>query len=606
MMQAFQLGDPVPGAPDWVWEKVLHFDEDTKVTQTGVARSDHPQLPRIRVDCEASEILNGSPRRQSLYQRITAHPVFPALLGAYSLEGVNYFIREYQSGRTLDDLKKETANPAASEWIETVFQKSFPLIDGLWFGHSIPEVFFDTTPFDWVVDPSPHFQFFFHRVFEQANTNQLENIRPLLLIITHGITPTDSVIHPKTFRLQLPSSRSHSRLVKSLLQLMYSGWASEISLETFVIEVGKLLGQEPLTPRLLSRLGPQPLPLQLTSVIHLEEKPFENPFESPDDAQALAREAGVLRLKDQNDDALRLCERALKLDPNCVDALFQRGEIFRYTRHELDRAIRDFDKAISIDPKHVNSISSRGKAYSDREEYARAVEDFNRAVELSPHYTWVRTQRGIALRFLDRYPEAIADFTTSIEQDPKSTQALYNRAESYRMSNKPAEAIVDCTRCLEVDPTYHWAKSTRGRCYFDLDKYDEALKDYTDVLEQAPDYHWARAQRGIVYRFQAKYEEAIADFDYVLRHEPDHVQAWFNRGESNRLLKRFDQAIADCTQALRINPKYFWAMGTRGASYRGKGEFRQAILDLQGALEIEPNYQFAKDQLKRAKERSRT
>jgi len=60
------------------------------------------------------------------------------------------------------------------------------------------------------------------------------------------------------------------------------------------------------------------------------------------------------------EEALKMFEHAIILDPMCADAWYNKGEWFRKTMN-FQKSLEAFDKALEINPKHSDSIAKREK-----------------------------------------------------------------------------------------------------------------------------------------------------------------------------------------------------------------------------------------------------
>jgi tetratricopeptide (TPR) repeat protein len=87
--------------------------------------------------------------------------------------------------------------------------------------------------------------------------------------------------------------------------------------------------------------------------------------------------AESMRLKNENEKALRNYNICIDYDPDKAEYIYQRG-VFKLTRLEIDRDM----------------------AYS-------AIKDFDRALRLNPQYTFAHFHKSIALGYLHKYAPAL-------------------------------------------------------------------------------------------------------------------------------------------------------------------------------------------------------
>ena len=86
------------------------------------------------------------------------------------------------------------------------------------------------------------------------------------------------------------------------------------------------------------------------------------------------------------DEAMRVVNKAIELDPNYGDAYAARASVYRKFK-EYDKAIADYTEAIKhpdkYDPSRSYTIYCRGHAYEEKADIDRAIEDYNQALKLT-------------------------------------------------------------------------------------------------------------------------------------------------------------------------------------------------------------------------------
>ena len=125
------------------------------------------------------------------------------------------------------------------------------------------------------------------------------------------------------------------------------------------------------------------------------------------------------------DDARRLFERALELDPQNVDA---RNSLGLVTERQGDATTaRDhYDKALAIDAGYTPAILNLASVRMQMGELAAAVALFSRAVTLAPGSYEAYNGLGIAMARLGRNDEAEAAFRRALAIDPALDAARDN------------------------------------------------------------------------------------------------------------------------------------------------------------------------------------
>lgn len=193
------------------------------------------------------------------------------------------------------------------------------------------------------------------------------------------------------------------------------------------------------------------------------------------------------------DDALKLYDQAIKLDPNFREAYLNRGLIYKY-KGEWDKAIADFDQGVKL---------SYGEVASE-----------------------IYFERGFAQIQKKNFDAAIADFTSAIARAPTRTaqdvvQSYALRAEGYMNKREYAKAASDLNFVIELNPQSSYAYLTRGRAKYEQQDAVGAIADYTKAISINPKDPRPYFMRGFAYGSLKQYKEAKVDLEEAIRIDPE-------------------------------------------------------------------------------------
>jgi len=143
--------------------------------------------------------------------------------------------------------------------------------------------------------------------------------------------------------------------------------------------------------------------------------------------------------REQYDDAIAFCSKAIEMAPGYANAYYSRGRAYT-CKGQYDRAIRDFNRSIEI---HGGPASYYGRAlaYYHVKEYDRAIADYGRAIELNPRIPEVFSGRARAYYRKGCYHRAVSDSNKAIELRDDFALAYYRKALALEELGRPAEAI---------------------------------------------------------------------------------------------------------------------------------------------------------------------
>ena len=126
----------------------------------------------------------------------------------------------------------------------------------------------------------------------------------------------------------------------------------------------------------------------------------------------------------QLEDALALYDQALAIDDFATtadeaDCHFQRGDVLRVQKGDINEYMAEFERAIALDPKHAWAHARLGWAYYVRDhDTSRAESEVLRAVELSPRQKWFYIILGDLYRQEGHTAQAAAAYEEALAIDP--------------------------------------------------------------------------------------------------------------------------------------------------------------------------------------------
>ncbi len=246
------------------------------------------------------------------------------------------------------------------------------------------------------------------------------------------------------------------------------------------------------------------------------------------------------------EDALRVLDEALALDPNYAPALAQKAMALvllsdsgsSYGDIPLEEALAEsrplIDRALELDPNSAEALAVSGLWYGTRDVgYSeQAIRDLRRALEINPSLTNAINWLAIELPAATGRAEAIALYELAMEHDPLYRPAFNNLVVGYVETRQidAAEALIRrVERIAGESPLVQLAFGM-------LDLAQGELAAAHTSLERAWEYNTrasvAKGQFGTVLLFLGEYERAAE----VLSNADGLIPLW--------LLDRNDEAEA--------------------------------------------------------------
>jgi tetratricopeptide (TPR) repeat protein len=319
-------------------------------------------------------------------------------------------------------------------------------------------------------------------------------------------------------------------------------------------------------------------------------------------------------------------DRAIALDPQCVDAYCGRGNARRFIG-DYAGSWADFDTAVQLAPElgvayigrglgtcfgspsnadpHADfergknlltqpataiEYVMRGTAKAQLGDPQGAIVDYDLAVGIDPRLLLVYNNRGNLRQHLGDAAGAIADFSQVLKIDPQSAIAYNNRAIIYTQTGQLPQAIADFTKAIELEPDFVSVYNNLGNAYCQMSQSAAAIAHYSKAISLDPEFAVAYSNRANIYRVEGNIAGAIADYDRAIDLDPKLVIAHYNRGICYRQIGNHHAAIDNYTQTLALDRQYFYAAYHRGNARKYLGDKHGAIADYTYAICYEPNH----------------
>jgi lipoprotein NlpI len=113
--------------------------------------------------------------------------------------------------------------------------------------------------------------------------------------------------------------------------------------------------------------------------------------------------------KGKTDEALKLANQALQLDPKSAPAHLLRGTVYDVQR-KFDDALANLTRALELDPQLAAAYNRRGSVQFKRGKIPDSIADFDRYLELRPQERPGHWMRGISLYYAGRFDEGRKQF----------------------------------------------------------------------------------------------------------------------------------------------------------------------------------------------------
>ena len=181
-------------------------------------------------------------------------------------------------------------------------------------------------------------------------------------------------------------------------------------------------------------------------------------------------------------------QKILKDYPNSTTIRLDYAGI-QYKIGQIDDAIRLLEEVLKIEPDNTSALFTRANFYLNAGNFKKAEPDYKKVIESDPYNTKVISKAHFWLGDIKR--KQYRDFKKAQEYYDKAI-AMYPKDEDYyitrgfnrvMMSHDLKSALGDFNKAIEINPRHIYANHYKAMCLKDLNQCEEAIVFYNKALK---------------------------------------------------------------------------------------------------------------------------
>jgi len=193
------------------------------------------------------------------------------------------------------------------------------------------------------------------------------------------------------------------------------------------------------------------------------------------------------------EEALKIYEKAIKINPQLAEAWFAKGfalgELGRY-----EEAIEAYKKAIEINTRFGLAWFTKGFTLGKLGKHEEAIKAYEKAIEINSQDVGAWFNKGVALSELGRYEEAIEAYEKAIEIEAYEKNieinpqfslayiAYTNLGELFFKLGNLKKASENVEKALKIEKNLFSALNLQGRIKIEEKDYDSASDSFKQAM----------------------------------------------------------------------------------------------------------------------------
>jgi tetratricopeptide (TPR) repeat protein len=149
----------------------------------------------------------------------------------------------------------------------------------------------------------------------------------------------------------------------------------------------------------------------------------------------LYTEASNYYTKKDYTSAVEKCDEALKIDPECYEAINIKGAAQYYATGDPQQGLPLLNKCIELNPNYEYAYFNKALIYKGEKDWDTSISLFNKVIELDPKNAWA--YYGISTIYADRdmVKDSLEYLKKAIDIDPSIKQTAKEQSHYDRMRN---------------------------------------------------------------------------------------------------------------------------------------------------------------------------
>ncbi len=207
-----------------------------------------------------------------------------------------------------------------------------------------------------------------------------------------------------------------------------------------------------------------------------------------------------------------------------------------------EKAIKLYEKVIKLNPNFFEAYYNLGVLYEKQEEKAKALRHYLKAIELNPSFSEVHCNLGNLYEEWEITKEAEKHYLKVAELNPNCFEVHCNLGNLYSEQGRNKEAEEHYLKTIELNPNFFEAHYNLGILYEKLGRNDEAEGYYQKAIEINPDFSEVHYDLGVLYENQGKDEDAKGHYLKAIDLNPEFFKNNYNlkfylQNKKTKLLK---------------------------------------------------------------------
>ncbi len=313
----------------------------------------------------------------------------------------------------------------------------------------------------------------------------------------------------------------------------------------------------------------------------------------PDFAPAHISRADAMAALGYHDEALGIYDQVLAKTPTIPDAWLGRGKALA-AHGRLADAVLCFDRVLQLEAAHAEAYICRGHALRDYGRRADALQSYRLALVIRPDSPNLLSMCAGVLLDMGRAADALAYIESALAKRPNEAAYLFQSCVALDHLHFHEQLLERTARLLLLAPNGAPVWLARGNALQGLHRHAEAADAYRRALELEPDMVDALRNRAAALRLEGGNTEALEHYERALAISGPDVELLYNQAAVLQQLGRYEEALCAYDAMTRAPAQTAQTRYTLAVGLQQLGRHEEALRSYEQACELEPGHAAAR------------
>jgi len=327
----------------------------------------------------------------------------------------------------------------------------------------------------------------------------------------------------------------------------------------------------------------------------------------PNDIQGFINISNAYYQTDQLENATEYISKALKIDPENLDALkIQKNIIYSNAQKSLknndyNQSVIFFKQYIQLEPNDIQGFINISQAYYQTDQLENATEYIAKALKIDPeNLDALKIQKNITNKYIENgneyainadFKKAIKSFLKYSELEPNDIQGFINISQAYYQTDELENASEYISKALKIDPDYSPAIEIKNlilnailrKSMMNNTTYQEAIIFFEKFINSNPN-----DIQGFIAIASAIYQQSYSEINDINKKNNSDTAA--TTAKSLEYIAKALKIDPENTEILSLKNQVensYFIMGYK--EIHTNNDFKKAIEYFEQYIKLEPN-----------------